>query len=219
MPDIDFSRVFFVFLNGPPGCGKDSGAEAVRRSLQHPGVREVRCVKFAAALKRSVAVDAGYPADTPLEDFEAEKEVPKAVWGGVSFRQRCILKSENYMKPMFGEEIFGELFLSSAENEIKSLEPLRPEIIVFLVTDSGFAKEAMPTLRKVPHENILHARIHAEKRGKSFANDSRSYITLPDTVRVIDIENNEEGEEAFSRYVTTLGMEIIRTIYPGNPGQ
>lgn len=216
MPDTDYSNVYLVFLNGPPGCGKDSGAKELVNRFRASDTIPV-CMKFAEPLKRSVLVDAGLPYDSNLEDFEAEKDVPKAIWGGVSFRQRCIIKSETYFKPQFGEEIFGELFLKSLDQKRKALADLRSDIgipqdkLLVLVTDSGFESETRPPLRRVPHDNGLHVRIHAEGRGKTFEGDSRSYVKLPDTVKVVDVENNEPTPEGFQKYVGEVTNWILGT--------
>lgn len=216
MPDTDYSNVYLVFLNGPPGCGKDSGAEDIILSWRHSGVY-VDCMKFAEPLKRSVLVDAGLPYGTPLSAFESDKDVPKPIWGGVSFRQRCIIKSENYFKPQFGEEIFGELFLKTLDRKNDDFQDLidrgeaLEEKLLILVTDSGFKSETRPVLRHVPHENVLHVRIHAEGRGKTFEGDSRSYIKLPDTVKAVDVENNEPTPEGFQKYVGEVTNWILGT--------
>lgn len=217
MPDIDYSKVYVVFLNGPPGCGKDSGAKVLTCEINSWGKNWSRVFKFAEHLKRSVLADAGLPYDDDLEKYEADKDVPKAIWGGVSFRQRCIIKSEDYFKPQFGDEYFGEVTSRKLESAVPGVKQALDEFgesldcFIALITDSGFESETRPLLRKIPHENCLHVRIHAEGRGKTFEGDSRSYITLPDTVKVVDVENNVEGAEAFTAYTGELEKWIRGT--------
>lgn len=209
MPNFD--NVFLVFLNGPPGCGKDSGAEAVQQILnRRPNVSAVQ-MKMAEGLKRSVLVDAGLPYGTPLHTLEAEKDIPKAIWGGVSFRQRCIIKSENYMKPQFGKQVYGRLFVQSLRAWAEAITDLELpfEKNVVLVTDTGFFDETLPVLEEVPERNVALARIHAEERGKTFENDSRSYITLSGSIPTLDIENNAHGDGGFADYVDELSKWII----------
>ncbi len=171
------SGVRVVLLNGPPGSGKDSGG----KTLECIGFK---VLKFAGHLKRSVYADHGLPLDLPLEFFDPVKELPQPVFHGKSWRQACIDKSELMMKPAYGQNIFGRLFLRELWQEYRKGETN------IAVTDSGFTAEAEALIPYIGAENMLLIRLHAEERGKSFAGDSRNYITLGG-IATVDLYNNE----------------------------
>lgn len=170
-----------VFLNGPPGAGKDTAGAALVERLG------ARTLKFAEPLKRAVFADAGLPLDTPIDFFDPLKEVPLALFGGRSFRQACIDKSEIDLKPRYGDDYFGRLAVRSLARFNRVGEYL------VAVTDSGFTTEAEPVMRAVGADNCLLVRLHADGRGKTFAGDSRSHLDLP--IMSIDIDNDLEGDK------------------------
>lgn len=177
-PPLDaFQGVKVVLLNGPAGSGKDSAGNHLADNLGFWNM------KFAGALKRSVYADHGLPTDLPLDFFESIKEEPLGVFFGKSFRQACIHKSENMMKPAFGPRVFGRLFLREL------WQNYRNGASRIVVTDSGFAPEALAMVPYIGAENMLLVQIRAESRGKTFANDSRNYIELPDVTTVV-VTNN-----------------------------
>lgn len=185
-------NVKLVLLNGPPGCGKDTGGAHLA------AVSGARLLKFAEPLKRSVYVDAGLPYTTSLDAYENRKDKPLPEFGLRSFRQACIDKSENFIKPRYGEDHFGRLFAQ----RVKAIAAWEPGALI-VATDSGFVGEVRPTLKMLGPENVLLIRIHADRRGKTFRGDSRSYLSLP-VVRSWDIENNEDGEEGRKAYLDRL---------------
>jgi hypothetical protein len=93
------------------------------------------------------------------------------------------------MKPRYGEDIFGRLFL----RELVKMRANGDRIA--LVTDSGFQQEAETVIEAVGAANVLLLQVHATKRGCTFAHDSRSYITLSG-VETWKIHNDQEGEIA-----------------------
>lgn len=168
-----------VFLNGPPGSGKDTLAAEVQKGLSGSKV-----VKFAKILKERTHALYGQP-DLPHDHFEAVKDQPQCLFQGMSPRQAYIAVSEVYMKPMHGTGVFGNFLAHEMQ--------LDAETKVFLISDSGFSSEAVPVLRTFGVENCLLVRIHAEGRGCTFAGDSRSYINLP--VEKLDLQNNGTLED------------------------
>jgi len=165
-----------ILLNGPPGSGKDTLGNHLSRWLDGAPVT----YKFAEPLKRGVYVLYGLDYNLPLDYFEATKEEPSPLFNGLSFRQACIQFSEKQVKPFLGEEHFGEMFVRKI---------IRDNPKIAIVTDSGFISEVNPVVREFGHDNILLVRIHAEKRGKTFKGDSRSYISVP-RVHTIDLYND-----------------------------
>lgn len=188
MEDFDppakaFEGVTIVLLNGPPRCGKDTGG----RYLNEITPRS-RVMKFAGTLKRSTHMDFGLPYELPDDAFEKVKDQPHPAFFGQTPRQAYIDKSEKRQKPFLGNDIYGRVMLR------RMWRAYQQGIRVFYMTDSGFAPEAVPVIEHIGAENHLLIRIHAEERGCSFANDSRSYIKLPG-VPSYDVDNNGEIDD------------------------
>ena len=171
-----------VLIGGPPYSGKDTAGAAITAAI--PGAR---IMKFAEALKRSVYVDAGLPHDLPLDVFDPVKDLPLPVFGGQSFRYRCIEKSERFIKPAYGDNRFGRLFRIAAARNMAT------GMTLAAVTDSGFEGEALAVIADVGIDNVLVVRVHADGRGKSFAGDSRAYLNLPGA-RTVDVDNDNPAD-------------------------
>ena len=171
-----------IFLNGPPRCGKDTLAEHIAKVL--PGFT---VVKFAHVLKEKTHALYGAP-EIPHDFFEHCKDELSTFFLGVTPRQAYIAVSEKLLKPLHGEEIFGELLV----NKMSTLNGR-----AFIISDSGFVSEANPVLKEYGAENCALIRIHAKGRGCSFRNDSRSYINLP--CESFDIENNGTIDQFLKR--------------------
>lgn len=187
-----------VLLNGPPRCGKDTAGAYLARKFDNSMV-----LKFAGPLKRLTHVGYGLPPNIPDDYFEQVKDQPLDAFFGLSPRQAYIKFSEEQIKPFLGDEHFGKLFRRRMWREYCAGKR------VFLSTDSGFATETNPVIQSIKPENVLLVRIHAEARGVSFKNDSRSYIELPE-VTTYDIENNS-SVEAFQKVVHAFVEPFVLT--------
>lgn len=184
---LDRAKKHVVFLNGPPGCGKDLVASHLVQYLAFERM------KFAATIKRMAAAMLNISNDTVerLKDTEfailsKETKVTDGAFGTERYeygekdtlRRLLIRISEEFLKPTYGDGIFGRI---AAKELQRSSYPL----IVF--TDSGFVEEANTILRSVGQRNTVLIRLHRE--GCNFNNDSRGY--LPDIAgENRDIENN-----------------------------
>lgn len=173
-----FDGVTVVLFNGPPRSGKDTAGNYL-----HSITPRSRPMKFAGSLKRSTHIDFGLPYELPDDAFETCKDEPHPAFFGMTPRAAYIQKSEERQKPFLGDDIYGRIMVR------RMWRSYRQGVRTFYMTDSGFAKEAMPPIEAIGATNFLLCRIHAEERGKTFAGDSRSYIELPD-VAAYDIENN-----------------------------
>lgn len=175
-----------VFLNGPPGCGKDTAALALDRSLA------ASRFKFAQPMRDALA--AFLHLDTQLyneimED-QPRKNNPSADFFGVVPREAQIKFSEEYAKPLFGRSIFGRLAVLDILNS-------RPALAV--ISDSGFEEEAWSVINEFGAENCLLLRIR--RSGCTFKGDSRSYLELP--IKTKDVYNLGTKQE-FERQVETV---------------
>lgn len=158
-----------IFLNGPPRSGKDTVARFLE---EHLGAIHL---KFATPFKK--AAHALFGLDCSSEHFDLAKD--DALWDFMyqTPRQVYIDLSEKYAKVRYHKEFFGQILLRrililTAWGEKKS----------FVISDSGFAEEALTIVNKIGAENCLLVRIYRE--GYTFEKDSRSYITLPGVDRV-----------------------------------
>lgn len=181
-----------VFLNGPPGSGKDQAAKFLTKhniAIVHR--------KFATPLKRGVCAVFGYPMsfDEAEQKLGREwKETPTGDFMGMSPREACIWFSEEVMKPKFGEAVFGQMALLDA------MDCGAQKIIVF--SDSGFAAEAEPFLKYLGKDNCLQVKLKRE--GCDFDNDSRSHWELPG-MQSMEIENRFD--------LPMYEMQVVRRIY------
>lgn len=167
-----------VFLNGPPGCGKDTAVSHLTPYLTFTHL------KFAAPIKRMVC---GL-LNEDMRWLEENKDAPHRTLGLNSDtaliqqdtpRKLLIALSEELLKKRYGENFFGRVMV----NEIsKSMNKL------VLISDSGFRTEAEPVIKKFGGPNCLQLLIRRE--GKDFRDDSRSYWRAPGCVQR-DIINDD----------------------------
>jgi len=164
-----------IFLNGPPGAGKDRAARIMMKA--YPNIRHR---KFSAHLKEVGAVMYQLTAAEVKEfDFDqASKDMPRAALFGKSWRQTLIWLSEKVMKPEFGESYFGDMLLRQMQ------QPTGSKITA--ISDSGFVKEAMPLIAEYGAPNCLIVQL--TRPGHSFDGDSRNYWTYP-WVPMVSVNN------------------------------
>ena len=177
-----------ILLNGPPGCGKDFAGQILMDLLPKSVV-----MKFAKELKeRTHALyrltrHDGRPH--AHDAYEHCKDTPMAVFHGRTPRLCYISVSENLIKPLHGDYIFGQWLASAME--------AAPMYDTFIVTDSGFASEAEVLIKRFGTDNVQLIRIHRE--GHDFSSDSRSYLDLG--VQCHDVMNC--GTPAFAQSLKT----------------
>jgi hypothetical protein len=183
-----------LLLNGPPRSGKDFGGGALVRDFDGTA-----CVaKFAHVLKERThaaygVMHHGRPA--PHDWFETQKDSPVGEFLGRTPREAYIAFSEQFMKPLHGDNIFGRLLLA----DLRQGEP--HDLIV--VTDSGFRSEAEVLVRFYGEHNVTHVRLH--RPGRTFTGDSRTYIDLSDLgVTPIDIHNDTDEDTLVARLKEAL---------------
>lgn len=153
-----------ILLNGAPGSGKDTIAELLR--MWHGFEQcEFKAPLFAIAGAASGICPLLW--EQRYEDREM-KEKPWDLLGGLSQREFMIKISEDWVKPVFGEEHFGILAARAAQQSMEEGND-----VVF--SDSGFPEEMEPLIDLFGVDDVLLVRLNRE--GYSFDNDSRDYIT------------------------------------------
>lgn len=159
----------FLLFNGPPRSGKDTAALAAWDYLtETPRWNKYSPVweKFSFPNKRAFAGQMNGFIDNwgNVEDYEDKKgeDIPIL---GVSYRQWQIDYSEKFMKPMYGEDIFGRLLLKRCLDFTT-----KPNTPIFIVSDCGFQVE-VEALRG--HNVCLFSML---RHGTSFEGDSRQWV-------------------------------------------
>ena len=181
-----------VLFNGPPRCGKDTAAEALRLAIQ--GARHL---KFAGAVKD--ATHAIFGLEVRTDAFEHCKDIPSPEFAGLTPRQAYIRFSEVAIKPAFGKTRFGH----AAARRVLGAEDAGATLVA--ISDSGFAEETIPVIEAVGRENVLLIRIH--RPGCTFDGDSRNYI-YPPGIRSEDL-SNEYTKAEWVRYVEAVVREWL----------
>lgn len=169
-------------LNAPMLSGKDEISKAmVAKGAVHMEIKEllIDIAVRMAGITRALW-DAMYTRDYK------ERPSPYLLINGiqVSPRDWLIHISEKVMKPVFGEDVFGQAL------KVKIISRNLPDDAIVVLSDGGFPDEAMPNIELVGGENFFIARIHRYgEDGKEFGwgTDSRSYLynaKLPKTHQV-----------------------------------
>lgn len=152
-----------VFLNGPPGCGKDTAVSHLIPYLHFSHL------KFAAPIKRMVCGLLNEDTRWLEENKDAPHRTLLLADGAVianidTPRQLLIALSEDLLKKRYGSTFFGHVM----NNEISKAASK-----LVIISDSGFLDEAGPVMRKWGVTNCMQIQISRE--GCNFEGDSRSY--------------------------------------------
>jgi len=132
----------------------------------------------------------GIPHEQFAKHFDSSEQKDRAQpeFFGKTPRQVQIAISEDLLKPLHGQDIFGRLLVSRL---LRAGEV--PNRIV-VVSDCGFRREAEEIVKAFGKERVFLWRLH--RTGCDYSGDSRGYISLGDLgVRTVDIENNWELED------------------------
>jgi hypothetical protein len=180
-----------IIFNGPPGAGKDECAKYFT-SFGH-SVRHVHSENKQHLLELALLLT-GVSKEVWMERYLVRelKDTPWDVCGGLSQRNFYIKISEEWCKPLFGRDYFGNI---SGDRIRKS------DGSMFYFSDGGFHNETA-AIRKACDRMIVF-RLHRE--GCDFSNDSRDYIYMErDDITEIDIYNNGTLVEMFEAIVYAI---------------
>lgn len=167
-----------VLFNGPPRCGKDTAA----KHLFLTDKSQKWCFdRMSMPIKRAFSgvVSKNINAFGEVEYYEANKEEVMMAFAK-SYRQWQIDFSEKFMKPLYGQSIFGKLFIERARRQSRDA--------VILVPDCGFDIEYATLAKHFGFENVLVVKIY--RPGYGFAGDSRTYLAVGSDFYVAD-ENQQ----------------------------
>ena len=162
-----------VILNAPPGSGKDTLGEMLAAKVGYQTIQNKD-----ALLKVALAASGIHHADWQRRYDDRElKETPWELLGGLTQREFLIRVSEEWMKPTFGDTVFGDRMVPHVQYILDN-----GDVAVF--TDGGFVGETRKYIKSFPGR-VLLLRLHRD--GYDFSNDSRDYIMLDDECACIDI--------------------------------
>jgi hypothetical protein len=192
----------FLFINGPPGSGKttlsrmicETNSEATTESFASP-IREMIWSVFFPEHVVSRPFDL---KDTEIKKRELvalAKIEPTDPGSQTTVREAMIEFSENYMKKLFGEDIFGRLLWNRCYEETQFYSS-------FVIDDSGFVPEAAYVVSRADASVCRLIRLH--RSGCNYSADSRSYITLPG-VQTLDLHNDGAPDEMMQTLQLELG--------------
>jgi hypothetical protein len=175
-----------LLVNGPPRAGKDSFGKLLKENFQH-----VYLGSFAWALKVRTHGLYGCP-EAPAGAFEDVKDAPNPIFLGLTPRQAYIAVSERFYKKEHGDDVWGKILCKSlqwADTQNAEKGVTNP---LYVITDSGFAKEARCLIEFYGKADVALVRLHRE--GCDFSRDSRSYIELPELAFCRDVIANNMDE-------------------------
>ena len=159
-----------IILNGPAGCGKDTLARALVEMGFAKGVASFKNPMFNIAMA-ALGQDA-YREFLDGYDDRARKEKPEGFLNGLSRRQFMIAISEQFIKPVFGDDYFGKYLAGNLPDGDE----------VFVVSDGGFASEVAPIV--AAGHDVRIVRLHRDCH--TFEGDSRGYLYDIDGVKDYD---------------------------------
>lgn len=177
---------YFVYLNGPPGVGKDVIANHLADKYEN-----VVHVKFTQMLREAVCEIFGISE----EDYEEDKDsvgvlqhFSLADWAPLTYREFVIRLSEQVLKPNFGN---GYLGVALAERILTDMCK-RNFDTVYVISDLGFRDELYELRNRVSCTDELL--IHLYRKELNFDNDSRDYVT--GVIRPVPVSTNFSIEES-----------------------
>lgn len=196
-----------IFLNGPPSSGKDTLANHLVNTYEN-----VVKTKFATPLKEAAhtllgidypTIEPEYLLNTTYEDlYEYAKEETSPDFFNLTPRQFYIKLSEEFLKPIGGQGVFGYIWLRRNRAFLDNAD-------LIIVSDCGFLHEIEPIIKHVQpiipdditHNKCVLLRLH--RADCNYSNDSRNYINPP--IPSADL-NNIEGhpENMYSDFVKLI---------------
>ena len=201
-----------LIMNAPPGAGKDTLAgddewcqrvgNMLLADYQFDKGGQFQCDVEHVSFKSGMfdilpsILHVGLDPESVSEfydryDDRALKEQPWDKLGGLSPRQFLILLSEDFMKQVFGKDVFGKFSARLASYPVYGVGG---EVCVF--SDGGFVEEVNEVVKAVGAENVYVLQWEAE--GCSFVNDSRRYLSsdeIIDGVRFVKLAcNPKDGD-------------------------
>lgn len=175
-----------VFLNGPPGSGKDLAASYVSKMTVKTWNISFKTLPVEM-VKLAYCIDDNEWSELYTRE---NKEIPTDRLNGLSPRQAIIHMSEEVIKPNFGKDYIGKWIMKLMEEKEKI------GFKRFIFSDSGFIEEAQPIIDKYGSSNCAVFKLI--RPGHDFEGDSRRYLypsDFDDRVKFINFYNDGTIED------------------------
>jgi len=210
-----------LLLNAPPRAGKDEAAAAIVTAFQNLAnvgfgfSYTVGHHKMAESLK--AGAHALFGMNEPAEFFEQNKDTPLPQLLGKTPREIYIWLSERCVKPEFGKQTFGNIFVNRLRAAERMSDAATAREYLCVCSDLGFEEETAPLIEAYGADNILI--MHIVRPGFTFeaGKDSRSYLR-PAGVEISTIPNNSSIEH-LRLVCTNVAYDWLRQKAPLNHAQ
>lgn len=203
-----------IFVNGPKRAGKTS---LIQRMMP------------LAEEKKGITVHHIYISEILIETLEVMFDLPKEQWrracvdfkdrpcrllparpdgGHPTPREMMVWLSEECMKPMFGQDVFGHITVNRMGN---ILDRAGEEPQLFLV-DVGFADEARPVVWWAGKDACTLVHVHRD--GFAFNGEARHYID-PHLIgldrEALVVNNNGDGADSLTEEASRILAMVVGT--------
>ena len=168
-----------ILFNGPPGSGKDTAAQFLNSHLN----LAARMMKFATPIKE--CIPHLFNDERSVDFFDRNKDKAFSELFGLTPRQVMIAISEDFMKPLFGEDVWTRI----AINRIVAGRSIYKHVIF---SDCGFNIEVETLAEEFGKKNLLVIRMI--RKGKDYKRDSRQDVVVKG-VRTLLVRNDKGFEE------------------------
>jgi hypothetical protein len=152
-----------ILINGPPYSGKDTATGFIIKHLK--GCREY---KMSAPLKSALRELLCIEDERWKEMLRPGAKDLDIIEGKISPRQALIKLSEEYLKPMLGDDILGVVAVRRIRRMVSAQH--------ITISDIGFTREVVPILEFFTAKKVRI--LGLSRPGYDFDNDSRDYLDL-----------------------------------------
>lgn len=200
-----------IALNAPANSGKDEIAKYLSKTYGTVHM-EIKELLFEVAIRAAGVSKKLWEA--LYEREYKERPCPYLMVNGqsVSPREWMIHCSENLMKPIFGDTVFGD----ALRKKLEAMEKAHTgeEELVVVLSDGGFVAEALPNMDYVGVENYYLARVQrVDENGDpskyGFGADSRRFLYAKDfgfSIWAVDWENRPNELETLAEEIYADAM-------------
>lgn len=186
-----------IFLNAPPGAGKDTIANHISATY---GTEIVSFKKPMFAIA-SAMVGMTIPEFMIHYDDRQKKEFPCNEFLGMSARSLLIAISEEFCKPKFGNDYFGKV--AAASMNIETLNS-----VGYVFSDCGFVSEVHPIAEKFGNDACRVVQFSGQG-SYEFGADSRGWIDMePHGIITSRLAVTNDGYtiDEYTNYLIEIGL-------------